>query len=83
MGIFSNITGITGKLFTLGKAVFDATAVTASATVTLPNKSGTMAMLSDIPVIAESIDFGTVDAPSMLNVDAGALIFKLDFGVLQ
>lgn len=52
--------GLFGK-----RATFDASALTANRTITLPNKAGTLAMTSDIPssiTIAVARNIGTMRA---------------------
>lgn len=47
-GSFADLFGTTKSSFKVGKATFDASGLTAQRSITVPDKAGTLAMLSDI-----------------------------------
>ena len=71
MAWFSDLLGTTRNAFTIGKSSLNASSLTASRTVTIPDKSGTVAMLSDIVNVAILPSFvGTVTVVATTTLQA-------------
>ena len=71
MAWFSDLLGTTRNAFKIGKSSLNASSLTASRTVTIPDKSGTVAMLSDIVNVAILPSFvGTVTVVATTTLQA-------------
>jgi hypothetical protein len=70
----SHLIGTMQSIFKIKRLSIDSSSLTAARTATFPDKSGTVAMISDIPGGSGNKDYGGITDAATTTVDSGTVI---------